>query len=775
MIWAGRVFAFIAATIGAYFLAAGGYLLALGGSPYYVAAGLLLGACAWLAWRRSPKAAWAYALLLALTVIWALVESGLDRWALSARLVAPAVLGLWLLVPAGGPHTVWIARLTAPAVLVFMGALLASPAPEAAPLPFPAAGPADPAASAADWAFYGSDAGGSRYSALDQITPANVAQLKPAWTHHMPMPIDKALSNLEVTPLKIGDSLYICNNTNVIQALDPVTDKPRWTFDPKIASKDLPPSRACRGVAYFKDAAAAGHCAERIIAASVDAGLWAIDAHDGKICEGFGQNGRADLAKGMGNIGDGYFYTTSAPVIIQGKAVVGGWVTDNQKTDGPPGVVRAYDVRTGAFAWAFDIGKPDVHTEPPPGQTYTLGTPNAWAPMAADEALGLIFVPIGNSGPDDFGGQRSAEIDKYSSSLVALDGQTGAPRWTFQTTHHDLWDYDVPSQPSLVDLRTDRGVTPAVLQATKAGRVYLLDRRNGQPLSRVVETPVPQTTVPGERTSKTQPIPVDMPQFDGPRLTEAKMWGATPIDQLLCRIRFKKAAYEGPYTPPRLGRETVSWPGFMGSISWGSLGVDRGRQVFVVNTSHVATVAELVPRAEADKLGVAARGDPEDRHVKGYYAMAGTPYALKMGAFLSPLGLPCNQPPYGLISAVDYKDGRLLWQRWFGTAKDSDLMGHTLGLDLAMGVPNIGGGIVTRSGLVFNAAAQEQVLRAIDIRTGKILWKGPIPAGGQATPMTYLGADGRQYVALTAGGKNLLKTKLGNGLIAFALPSAPGQ
>jgi quinoprotein glucose dehydrogenase len=253
------------------------------------------------------------------------------------------------------------------------------------------------------------------------------------------------------------------------------------------------------------------------------------------------------------------------------------------------------------------------------------------------------------------------------------------------------------------------------------------------------------------------------------------MWGATPVDQLLCRIRFKQAAYEGPYTPPALGKETVSWPGFMGSISWGSLAVDRQHQVFVVNTSHVATVAELVPRAEADKLGVAARGDPKDKHVRGYYAMAGTPYALKMGAFLSPLGLPCNQPPYGLISAVDYKDGRLLWTRWLGTAKDSDFLGHTLGMDIAMGVPNIGGGIVTKSGLIFISAAQEQVLRAIDIRTGKVLWKGRLPAGGQATPMTYLGADGRQYVAIAAGGKNLLKTKLGNDIVAFALPSPTVQ
>ena len=778
MIWAGRVFAVILAAIGIVLTAGGAYLLSFGGSAYYLIAGVAVLASGWLAWQRSPNAGIVYAAMLLGSLFWALFESGLDRWGLSSRLLAPAVLGLWLLLPMKGakPPLLKLARIVPPAIALFAAAVVLAGPRIDAPLPFPGAGVPDRTASGDEWRFWGGDAGGSRYSALDQINAGNVGKLELAWTHELPKPIDKKLSNMEITPLKVGDNLYVCNHSSVVQALDPATGKPRWTFDPKITLKNLPMTRTCRGVAYYKDPAATGHCAERILAAAVDAGLWALDAHDGKPCAGFGTNGRADLSVGMGPIGGGYFYTSSAPTIIGGKAVLGGWVTDNQKVDSPPGVIRAYDVRTGAFAWAFDIGKPDFHGQPPAGQTYTLGTPNAWAPMTADEGLGLIYVPTGNAGPDDFGGQRSALADRYASSVLALDGETGALRWAFQTVHHDLWDYDVPSQPTLVDLPgKGGGMTPALLQATKAGRVFLLDRRNGRPLSKVVEMPVPQSNVPGERTAPTQPVSVDLPQFDGPRLTERLMWGVTPIDQLLCRIRFKKADYRGPYTPPPLGRESISWPGFMGSMSWGSLAVDRQHGVFVVNTSHVATVAQLVPRAEADRMGVTPKGDPKFKPVPHYFAQAGTPYALRMEAFLSPLGIPCQQPPYGLITAVDYQNQRLLWQRLLGTSRDSGPLGFRLGLSLPMGVPNIGGGIVTKSGLIFVSATQEETIRAIDIRTGKLLWQAPLPAGGQATPMTYRGADGRQYVVLAAGGKSLLQTRLGNSIVAYALPRGTGR
>ncbi len=621
-------------------------------------------------------------------------------------------------------------------------------------------------AQAADgeWHHYGNDLGGARYSPLDQITPENVKDLKVAWVYqtHKGM---KPISNLQVTPLMVGDSLYICTPTNEVMALDAETGKERWRFEPP------PPNdrrRTCRGVTYYKVPDAAGECAERIYTSTADASLVALDARTGKRCPGFGNAGVVDLKTGMGKVRPNYYYVTSAPVIVQGKLVMGGWVADNQHVDEPPGVIRAYDAVTGAFAWAFDPGQPENHAEPPPGETYTLGTPNSWAPMSADEDLGLVYVPMGNATPDYWGAHRSAESEKFTSAVVALEAQTGALRWLFRTAHHDVWDYDLASQPTLVDLQVDGQPVPALVQPTKRGQVFVLDRRTGRTLKPVEERPVPQGPAPGDWLSPTQPFSTGMPDFTGPDLTEANMWGVTPLDQLWCRIKFREARYDGPMTPPGV-KPSITFPGYLGGIDWGGVSVDPARQIMIVNWSRMPNHTTLIPREAADKMGLKAGP-------KGYMpgkpqAQEGTPFAVDTSAFLSPLEIPCIAPPYALLTAVDLRSGKVIWSEPFGTARDNGPFGIPMHLDLTMGVPAIGGSVSTRSGLVFIGASMEKTFRAIDQATGKVLWQARLPAAGHATPMTYVSpASGRQFVVIAAGGHISLGSPFGDYIIAYALP-----
>jgi quinoprotein glucose dehydrogenase len=751
-------------------------LIGLGGSAYYAVAGLAVTVAAMLLWRRDRRGAWLYGVMLLGTLAWALWESGLDGWALAPRLLGPMVFGAWLLMPwtrrVLGQRSISVRRagIGAVAMALLVGGLAFVSRDSTSSVADSEIAPAETAAAAADngdWLHYGNDAGGSRYSALAQINAANVDKLQVAWTYHVGASPPGTRASLQVTPLKVGDSVFLCSGFNDVIALDAETGKQRWRF----AARSDPAGvfgGTCRGVTYYHVPNATGLCAERIYTATVDARLIALDSRTGKLCPGFGAGGKVDLLQGMGDVWKGYYFVTSAPQLVRGKLVLGGWVTDGQKTGEPSGVIRAFDAVTGAFVWAFDIGRPDQHGLPAPGEHFTRGTPNSWAPMSADEALGLVYAPTGNATPDYFGGHRTANDDKYSSSVVALDAETGAVRWSFQTTHHDLWDYDVPSQPTLVDLP---GGVQGLLQATKRGEVFFLDRRTGEPLAAVTEKPVPLSPVAGERLSPTQPFSTGLPSFGGPPLTEAMMWGLTPIDQLLCRIRFREARYDGPLTPPGTAKPTITYPGYLGGIDWGGVSVDRARHLMVVNSSRVANYNRLLSRAEADALGlkpmkVGAMGD-----VGGPAAQAGTPYAAKILPFLSAIGIPCQQPPYGMISAVDLRTGRLAWTQRFGTAHDSGPLGLSLGLPIPMGVPNLGGSVTTGSGLFFIAASQERFLRAYETATGRELWKSRLPAGGQATPMTYVSpASGRQFVVIAAGGHGGLMSKPGDAIIAYALP-----
>ncbi|MDD3798670.1 MAG: pyrroloquinoline quinone-dependent dehydrogenase [Novosphingobium sp.] len=615
----------------------------------------------------------------------------------------------------------------------------------------------------AGWERWGGGDGGTRYSPLTQITPDNVAALQPAWTYHIgEIKAPEGLSpTFEATPITAEGRLYVCSGSGRIAAIDPETGREIWAADPQ---SDYTSSYLinCRGVTYVRDRQVPEGevCAGRIFAGTVDDRLVSLDAKTGKLCGMFGAGGILDLKPALGKIERGDLSVSSPPVVVDDRIVVNSRVSDNIRVDMPAGVIRAFDVHSGKLAWAWNAVPPGMSdaADAPQGEAYVRATPNSWAPMSADPALGLVFVPMGNAAPDHFGGDRKG-LDYYASSVVALDAKTGEARWHFQTVHHDLWDYDIPAQPVVFDLPTANGPVPALAQTTKQGHIFILDRRTGKPLYPVEERPVPQAgAVPGEKLSPTQPFPAN-PAFiiRSHDLTEADMWGFTPWDRSRCRKMFKSAHYEGIFTPPSL-RGSIQYPSFQGASNWGGITIDPERAILIANTQQVASIMQLVPR---DQI---ARRTEAGEHI---LPASGSPYGLVMKPMLSPLGAPCNEPPWGTLVAIDLAQGKRLWEVPLGTTRDQ----APFPIWLKLGVPNLGGSIVTASGLVFIGATTDDYLRAYDIKTGDVLWRARLPGGGQATPMTYrLSKDGRQYVVIAAGGHKYLGTTVNDTLVAYALP-----
>ena len=775
-VWLARLLAILFGALGLTFVAGGVWLLRLGGSPYYLLGGGALLISAALIWRGDRRGAWLYGLFLLGTILWSLAEVGLDAWSLAPRLALFVGIGLWMLTP-WGPRGSSLGRAGwAVVALVSAGAAaligwsvhqnndhvasVAAPAPE----------------RAADWPHYGNGPGGDRFAALRQINRGNVAGLHLAWEHHSG---DAGLydgfvpDSFETTPIKIGNRLFACS-ARAAFAVDATTGKRLWRFVPGIKTEPVK-LKLCRGVAYHRDATLNGPCAERVLWATVDARMFAIDAVTGRVCPAFGKGGQIDLRDGMGEVKPGYYYVTSPPIVVDGKAVVGGFVDDNAELSVPSGVIRAFDVRTGGLSWAWDMGAPTRTGLPEPGSHYTRGTPNNWTMFSADPGLGLVYVPLGNPSPDFWGGLRRPFDEAYGSSLVALDIATGRPRWHFQAAHHDIWDYDLPAPPSLVDLPVAGKLVSALVQSTKQGELFVLDRRTGRPIYPVQERPVPQDAVAGERPSATQPFSVGMPTLRLPALTEADMWGITPIDQLMCRIRFRAARYKGVFTPLGM-RETLTFPGSMGVSEWGGVSIDPVRKILVVNVSAVPYMSRLISRRDAP----AWLATPPVHGVKPkpgaapidywYNAQVGTPFALHTNPFMGLLDAPCSRPPWGRLVAIDLVGRHILWQRPIGTTRDIGPKGIATGVPLPIGTPNTAGSLVTAGGLVFFSGTLDNYLRAYDIATGRELWRARLSAGGQATPMSYVGTDGRQYVVVAAGGHIGLRTRPGDSIMAFALP-----
>jgi len=775
--------------IGLVLAAGGAWLAALGGSLYYLLAGVGLVVSGVLIIRGRPIGAYVYLGVFALTVVWALWEAGLDPWALVPRVAGPAVLAILVLLvlpllePRRWRWTTAFGAIAGLVVLLLVG-IVASPGYlKQGPGGFPQAAAAiAPMPVGADWPAYGGTYGAERFSPLAQITAQNVGQLQRAWVYHtgdLPTP-GKGANNYgaETTPLKVGDSLYLCSAKGIMIALDPATGKERWRFDPQVPDKWIPYTAACRGVSYYEIAGAAanGPCASRIIEGTLDARLIAVDARTGRPCADFGSNGQVDIKAGMGPVYPGMVSITSPPTIVRGVVVIGHQVLDGQQRNAPSGVIQGYDARTGELRWAWDMMHPEWTKGPPQGQTYERGTPNMWTIASGDEQLGLVYLPMGNSAVDYWSSTRRPAENQYATSLVALDVTTGKPRWSFQAVHKDVWDYDFGGQATLVDFPVGAGTVPAMVLPSKQGDIYILDRRTGRPLFPVQERQVPQGGVePGQRAA-TQPFST-YHTLAFPMLRESDMWGMSPIDQMACRIQYRRADYRGMYTPPRADRHTVQYPGYNGGTDWGGVTVDPVHGVIVANYNNMPNYVRLVPRAEADKKGWAPRSEARGGSMASSHGAGdpqwGSPYAVSVNAGwrLPFTGLLCKRPPYGGLRAIDLRTGRTIWDRPYGTALRNGPWGIPSMLPFEIGTPNNGGAVVTAGGLIFISAATDNLMRAIDLRTGKSLWQNALPAGGQATPMTYE-ANGRQYVVVMAGGHHFMETPIGDELIAYALPKA---
>ncbi|MDP9589535.1 UNVERIFIED_ORG: quinoprotein glucose dehydrogenase [Shinella zoogloeoides] len=767
------------AIIGVVLTGGGGWLLSLGGSPYYLITGLAFLVTAYLLLRRSSAALWLYALVILGSLGWAVWEVGFDWWQLGPRGGIIVLLGLWLMLPAirrplgiASPTGIRYPASALPlavasivAIAVAGYSMTQDPHDLAGELPTnvvnatPALGGNVPAG---EWHQYGRTPFGQRYSPLDQINTENVNTLKVAWqyqTGDVKLPDDVGETTYQVTPLKIGDTLYMCTPHNWAIAVDAATGKEKWKYDSNSGMNPDRQHQTCRGVTYYADpAATAGTtCATRVYLPTSDARLIALDAETGDVCTSFADNGVLRLEQGMPYNPAGYYYSTSPPVITDEKIIIGGAVNDNYSIHSQSGVIRAFDVKTGALIWNWDSGNPDVTTPLPEGQVYTVNSPNSWSVFSYDDALGLVYIPLGNRVPDQLGMGRSEHVEKYSSSIVALDIKTGAVRWVRQTVHHDLWDMDVPAQPALIDITKDGATIPALVGPTKQGDIYVLDRRNGDPIIGIKEIPAPTGAIPEDFTAPTQPIS-DL-TFSPPPLTEKNMWGISMFDQLKCRIDFLSLKYEGRYTPPSL-QGTLVYPGNFGTFNWGSVAVDPERQVMFGMPTYLAFTSRLVPRDQ-----IPPKGQDEKGSEQGLNRNDGAPYGVFMGPFLGPLGIPCQAPPWGYVAGADLASGKIAYKHKNGTVYDMT----PLPLPFKVGVPGIGGPIITKGGVAFLGAAVDDYIRAYDVTTGRQLWEGRLPAGGQATPMTYTVGE-KQYVLIVAGGHGSVGTKPGDYVIAYTLP-----
>jgi membrane-bound PQQ-dependent dehydrogenase (glucose/quinate/shikimate family) len=609
---------------------------------------------------------------------------------------------------------------------------------------------------AAEWRFYGGDRGGTRYSPLKQIGRGNVGRLQRAWvyrTGELELGLKTApfQASFSATPLVVGGVMYLTTPSSRVVALDAETGRELWKFDPQAGSR-VRGFNSHRGVAYWEDGKGRD---KRILYGTVDGRLYALDAETGKTYSDFGAGGFVDLrANGAGAWANDPTWgarVTSPPAVYRDLVIVG-WGLPESPAKGPTGDVRAYNVRTGALAWTF-------HTVPRPGETGhetwegdswkgRAGT-NVWSVMSVDEERGLVFLPVGSPTYDFYGGDRKGQ-NLFGNSLVALDAATGRLVWYYQTVHHDLWDYDLPAQPVLFTWRGEGRPVPAVAVITKMGFVFVLDRRTGRPLFPVEERAVPQSDVPGEATWPTQPFPLKPPALARQSLTRAEISRVTPESERFCTEFFDRLTNKGMYTPVGL-KPTLNFPGFHGGGNWSGGSFDPSSGLLFVNMNEDGAVGEMTPQPAGAAVPFMRQGRFEE------YAW-----------FRDPQGWPCQQPPWGTLSAVDLNRGRVVWKVPLGTVEELEARGVR-----ETGTQNLGGSIVTAGGLVFIAATTDRLFRAFDAKTGRVLWQARLEAGGHATPMTYMTKGGRQLVVIAAGGGGFLRALspvLSDTLVAYALP-----
>jgi quinoprotein glucose dehydrogenase len=623
-------------------------------------------------------------------------------------------------------------------------------------------------ASDTGWPAYGGDVGGTRYSPLTNITPANVSELQVAWTFRtgeLGQGVkDWSRSAFEATPILYDGTLYLTTSSTDVVAVNAETGQLRWRHASE-SRKDLHYSDGVsRGVSLWVDEGSPleAVCHARIFAPTLDGRLLALDANTGKLCVDFGERGAVNLlhdVRSQFREGDEWrdYLVTSPPAILDGKVIVGSSIGDNRAVLEELGTVRAFDARSGKLVWSWDPIPRDasnpVYQEWSPESLKTASAANAWAPLSVDATRHLVFVPTGAASPDFFGGERPGD-NRWANSVVALDGDTGQLRWGQQLVHHDLWDYDVASQPTLAEIMHNGRHVAAVIQATKTGFLFTFDRDTGKPVFPIEERPVPQDAVPGEHPSRTQPYPVAPPALSRQTpITPDDAWGVAWLDTRACRKRIESYRSHGMYQPPSLN-DSLMQPGDAGGSNWGGIAFDPQRQLAVANTMNLPFVVALIPRADFQRQSSMKQYEDFE-----FARQSGTPYGMRRSAFKSGLGIPCVKPPWGTLTAIDMIRGTIKWQI---------PLGDTPYVHLNLGMPGLGGPIVTASGLVFIAASLDDHMRAYETESGKLLWDVKLPAGGQATPMTY-SMHGRQYVVIAAGGYKSDSTR-GDYLVAYALP-----
>ncbi|HYL62575.1 MAG TPA: pyrroloquinoline quinone-dependent dehydrogenase [Candidatus Methylomirabilis sp.] len=601
------------------------------------------------------------------------------------------------------------------------------------------------------WPTYGNDAAGARYSPANQISLANVTQLQVAWTYRTgAFPFDEELDHkaaFEATPILVEGKLFLSTPYDHVIALNAKTGTKVWEFDPKVEHPYGFSEVTSRGVSAWRDPAAKASraCALRIFIGTLDARLIALDGETGKPCMEFGTDGEVDLTNEVKLRDAGDYQVTSAPAIYKDLVITGSSEGDNRAVTLERGIVRAFDARTGKLRWTWDPIAPWAYQSTP-----RTGAGNAWSTLSVDAQRDLVFIPTGSASPDYYGGFRKGD-NKWADSVVALKAATGEFVWGFQVVHHDLWDYDVASQPTLFAWKDG---TPAIAITTKMGRVFVLNRLNGKPLLPVEERPVAKSDIAGEESSPTQPASTIslVPEKFGPE----DAWGKDEAERKWCEDKIKTARYGDIFTPPSL-QGTLVFPSNVGGVNWGSGAYDPQRHLLFVDTNRLPIFVKLIPR---DELDAARKNATDADRLHGEFArQTGAPFAMFRTPLLSPSGLPCNTPPWGTIAAVDLFEGKKIW--------DVPLGSFLPGADT--GTITLGGPMATAGRIVFTAAAMDNFLRAFDSETGKEVWKYQLPAGGQATPMTYT-LGGKQYLVIAGGGHGKLGTKQGDYVIAFTLP-----
>ncbi|MGA7507811.1 MAG: membrane-bound PQQ-dependent dehydrogenase, glucose/quinate/shikimate family [Erwinia billingiae] len=787
----------VIAIVGLAMLYMGGQLLMIGGSPFYaiMAIGLLITAVA--LFKNKKIALTIYAILMWIVLAWMIYEVGFDKWQWIPRGDLIGLIGVWLALP-------WVVRPLSKAqnpanpakfhpflgttviimIAIVIGLMFYDPYPKEGNITNQRA-PADTDVAGNDWTAYGGTNNGARFSSLKQITSDNVSNLEVAWTYHtgdLRDAKDASEYTFEATPLKVNNSIYFCTPHNEVHALNPETGALKWKYEPTKDRSYLQQHQTCRGVSYYEAPEAAATnavqpaavanspavCRKRIFNAANDAKLLALDADTGKLCADFGNNGVVDLRANMGEIRPHALMQTAAPLVAGNLVIVGGSVMDNGFNAGnPSGVIRAYDVITGRLVWNFDPANPE-NTQPiAAGQTYPQDTPVAWGTLSADMKNGLVYVPFGNASPDELGIERDANsnTEKFRDTLVALDLKTGQFKWRFQSSKHDLWDRDNPSQPSLLDIDYQGKKQPVVILPTKTGNLFVLNRLTGEAVYPINQVDVSTKGIAGEKYSPTQPV--SALNFLPDPINEKSMWGLTPFDQMACRIDFKSLRYDGnPWTPATEGGSII-FPGNIGVFNWGSVTVDPQRQILIASPVRLAYKYNLIKRT------------PETA-TQRLFTKDGTPYwnenfdgdyAIHIQQLSSSLGIPCIAPPWGRMVGVDLKTGKTEWLRRVGTTKNlkTSFLPGRFPIGFPMGMVAHGGPLTTAGDLVFHGATADNFFRAYDTSTGKLLWETELPAGGQATPSTYMGADNKQYVVIAAGGHGSLGTKTGDAVVAYRL------